>query len=343
MAKPVINKIGIFDASLEKTITFSWDMQPYYNELIVYDADTLSVVYDATVSSMKTQHVLAAGTLTNGKKYAAQVKGYTYNKEDSSLSDYIYFICLSTPIVKFTTFDSDIITITTSTLDAVVTYSQSENEKINYCKFILWNENGQTQISTSDTIYNNASPTHTFKMLENGKTYQVQCTGITQNGIILDTGKVVVHAQYVFPTNYSAILAESNNNDGIVDYRTNLVLVEATENDYSYVDGSIIDLIDRTLTYKQGFSITDDYLLGVKMKNTSTPDGLLLTLKDDDSTTCLYAVETENEGYYRFKLVVENNAFKYLIYSEELNDLEVTVWIERNKNLYDLTVVYGGD
>ena len=76
MAKPTVNKIAPFDASLDKAFSFSWDgNQPYANRLIIYNADTMEPIYDRKISTFPHTHPLPAGTLANGKKFSTPVLG----------------------------------------------------------------------------------------------------------------------------------------------------------------------------------------------------------------------------------------------------------------------------
>ena len=49
MAKPVINKIIPFDATVNYTLSMSYIGNiPYKNRIIIYDARTLQVIFDHT-------------------------------------------------------------------------------------------------------------------------------------------------------------------------------------------------------------------------------------------------------------------------------------------------------
>ena len=73
MSKPVVNRINPFDGSKDYTVSMSYlGNMPYSNRVIVYDAITLSVVYDSTTTNTKfsIDHTIPSNTLVNGKKYA---------------------------------------------------------------------------------------------------------------------------------------------------------------------------------------------------------------------------------------------------------------------------------
>ena len=99
MAKPTVNKIAPFDASVDKTFSFSWaGSQPYANRLIIYNADSMEPIYDRKISTFPHTHTLPASTLTNGKKWAAQFQTFDVDDTASELSDKSYFQTLKTPL-----------------------------------------------------------------------------------------------------------------------------------------------------------------------------------------------------------------------------------------------------
>ena len=73
MSKPVINSIKPFDAEKESKVSMTYiGNLPYSNRIIIYNATTLSVVFDDTQSGFTLEHIIPANVLQNGKKYAIQ-------------------------------------------------------------------------------------------------------------------------------------------------------------------------------------------------------------------------------------------------------------------------------
>ena len=73
MSKPIINSITPFDSGYDYKVSMSYvGNLPYSNRIIIYDATTLSVLFDDTTTSFSLEHNIPANTLTNGRKYAIQ-------------------------------------------------------------------------------------------------------------------------------------------------------------------------------------------------------------------------------------------------------------------------------
>ena len=93
----------------------------YRNRIIIYDAKTLSSVYDQTTSGMadgiSLEHTIPANTLTNGKKYAIQGQVFDSGDTASALSDKAYFWTASAPLFYFQNINEED-TITTASLYA---------------------------------------------------------------------------------------------------------------------------------------------------------------------------------------------------------------------------------
>ena len=64
MSKPTINKIIPFDASYDYTVSMSYIGNiPYKNRIIIYNAKTLSVVYDhISDAGISLEHMIPANT-----------------------------------------------------------------------------------------------------------------------------------------------------------------------------------------------------------------------------------------------------------------------------------------
>ena len=63
MSKPVINSIKPFDATKASKVSMAYiGNLPYSNRIIIYDATTLSVVFDDTQSGFTLEHTIPANT-----------------------------------------------------------------------------------------------------------------------------------------------------------------------------------------------------------------------------------------------------------------------------------------
>lgn len=341
MAKPIINKITPFDASEAKVVTFSCDgIQPYYNELFIYEDSTMELVYDETVSTMKLEHVIPADTLQNGVRYIAQLKCYTFNQESAtSLSDSIWFNCFTTPTFEFDGIDESI-TITTASLSVTVVYDQIEGEQLDNFTFYLYNAEN-TLIRKSNTYYTFDNLTYLYRMLDNNATYKIRCIGYTKNEFEVDTGYVTVHVEYKHPETYSVIRAQVEPGTGIVDYYTDIRYVDSTRTDYEFIDEKYINLKDDTITYEQGFNVKDDYTVILRLRNEKP--GNVTKMYANTHMTILDCIEVD-DIYFRYRLTVYDVlGFEYIYYTlpiekDLVGDKIYEIFIQRENSLYFINI-----
>ena len=336
MVKPIINKIIPFDAQKDYTLSMSYiGNMPYSNRIIIYDARTLSSVFDHTVSGVSLEHIIPANTLTNGKKYAVQGQVFDSNGNASVLSDKAYFWTATTPLFYFKNINNDD-TIATASLYAELIYDQPEFEDIAEFRFQLYDE-VKTLLTESEIFYSTENMNYAFRGFDNETFYHIRAVGMTTNGIILDTGYIRIYAKYKNPSEFSNIYARCNENNSVVTYATNFIVINpSTSDDYEYNNG-FINLIDKTLVYDKGFIINGDFTMsirGINMYRTTTI--LKCSNSDYGFTVSSYIYD---DGQMRYKLTVPNGVCNYILYSQpvtpDASDI-VTVHIRRINNIYQL-------
>ena len=343
MAKPIINKITSVDALQDYVVTMTYNgNQPYSNRLIVYDGNTMGVLYDETIESFLLKHTIPANTLINGRKYAVQVQFFDIDGIASALSDKYYFWTLETPLFYFDGINNEDV-IKSASLEVNVHYSQSNWEDVKSYKFSLYDAT-KNLLLESDTMYFAGTLSYVYRGLSNDTNYYIRCTGVTERGIELDTGYVKIFAKYENSSLYSRIYAECDEYNGMVKYYTNLILIEPEVDDYEY-DNGYINLIDRTLTYKDNFLVSGDFTMSIKLKN-AYRETTLLKCSNDKIGFTLSSIFADDESLM-FKIIAPNGICNYVQYSDkiqvEMDDL-VTVHIRRVNNVYKMVVFteFGG-
>lgn len=337
MAKPIINKITSVDALKDYIVTMTYNgNQPYSNRIIVYDGDTLGIVFDETIESFLLKHTIPANTLVNGKKYAVQVQFFDIDGVASALSDKYYFWTLETPLFYFEGINNEDV-IKSASLEVKVHYSQPNWEDVKSYKFSIYDET-KVLLSESDVLYYSGTISYVYRAMDNNTTYYIRCTGITDRGIELDTGYIKIFVSYENPNLYSRIYSECNEYNGMVKYYTNLILIEPDEDNYDYEDG-FINLLDKTLTYSNNFLVSGDFTMSIKCKDVCR-EATLLKCSNENSGFTLSSIFAD-DGSLMYKLIVPNGICNYVLYSNkiqvETDDL-VTIHIRRISNVYMLKV-----
>lgn len=352
--KPIIKNITPFDAKSGTRITAVYSGNiPYYNRVVIQDANTLQTVYARTIQTSAYEHYLDPSykgslvedgdvgyALINGRRYTVTIQffGRNISEDVGIVSDKLSFLTRTTPSFGFEGLESGD-TIESASLLLQIDYKQNEYEKLLNYKFMIYNDL-KGLLQETEIYYDTTSLTYSFKGLENEKTYYVRAIGTTVNGIELDTGYVQIWVYYDNPSVYSRMYVENNPKTSGMEYHTNLSLIEAEEDDYEYMDGWI-NLVGRTLVYSQGYNIEGDATWFIRGKEMNFY-GDVLICENENYAFRLTSIATEN-GHYRYKLIVPNGLNNYILYSQELTiaytDI-LNIWIRRINNVYTLKVFY---
>lgn len=349
--KPVIKPITPFDANIgtKITATYSGNM-PYYNRVVVQDAMTLTIVYARTIGTSEYSHTLdpsytgsavATGdvgySLINGRRYTATIQFFGRTLADAYLvSDKISFLTRTTPQFFFDGVTDGMI-IDTASIGLNLIYAQAETEMLVSFKFSIY-DNLKKLLQETDIKYDTTDMTYTFKGLENLKSYYVRATGMTKNGISLDTGYWEIRTQYENPSVYARMYVSNDENTSENEYWTNFIMIEADEDDYEYEDGWILLDNGRKVTYSKGFIIKDDATWHIRGKDMDY-ERVIMEVKDADGEG-FYVEGVRDVGMtLRFRLVVPGALSNYILYTQSVNidwmDI-VNLWIRRVGSVYQI-------
>lgn len=334
MAKAIIPSFMPIDATVDNTITFVYSGdQPYSNRLIIYDADSLEVVYDQTQTTMTLRHTIAANSLTNGTKYAASIICYDQYSTPSTISDKTYFWALATPTFVFANVvDRQVVDV--SSFQAIINYSQSNGELINEYRFYIY-DSVRAPLDNSEALYNRADISYVYKGLENKTAYFIRAQGVTERGIPLDTGYVEIFVSFANPENYANMYAEQSDGSGIVNYYTNFTAIDPSGEHTYYFENGYIILDDDTLLYDSNFMFGNNFSLAFKFKYDGAKDNLLRCYNTAGEEFAVHLVKGDEQ--MRVKLVVAGG---YIQYSPALHPTpsdDIIVWVQREDNVFKLT------
>lgn len=346
MAKPIIKKIVPPDATKPFDIAFWWNGErSYYNRLIIYDNKTNTKKYDNKIETYNLYHTVAANTLSNGGTWVVQISVFykdpnnTSQFIESELSDKYVFVTRTTPAFSFSGLDNTTQNnITTSSYQASIAYESKEKEPIESYIFYLYDASKKF-LFNSDRFTDRYNLTYTYRGLGNMTNYYIQCRAITQNGIELDTGLVLIHVKYANPSNYSRIYATPIPDRGCIEIGSNLIVIEYMGNDKFTYNDSLINLTDKKLYYNEGWMVQDDFTIILKMKYIEY--GHLFTISNGINDISLSA-RVYADSKTRFKLKVTNGINNYILYSNAIDlnyEDDIVVGIHRKNDVYALKVL----
>lgn len=294
---PILKKIAAFDPRKNFTISFQYSgNQVVRNRVIILDNDTYQTVYDSEQERMRLDHVITANSLNPGKAYLIKVKVYDNYGDESDFSTPVLFYCYSSPIFEFTNITDNMI-YRTSSLDVVLSYSQSENEIFKECQINLY-AHDYTLLSSSPTLFNSSSLKHTFHGLKNENIYYIKAYGKTAHDMDLDTGYLKINIQYfMMPSN---VLFEVKNHPelGAVSLSSGIIDIgyEVENENYTFSNGELI-IFDNSLTYNNGFSATSEFTCFVKARKL-IPDKPFLYLRNPNGGYLWLEIQNISNLFY---------------------------------------------
>ena len=335
--RPVIEQIDNFDALSGKSVIFYYGgNQSHGSTLTVYNVnDFTTPVYVNTTINMQYSNAIDSGVLQNGTQYAAEITSVDINGNWSEVSNKVYFWCLATPIFRFTNV-SDGEIFNNQSITAQLLYEQADGIDIAQFKYELYDS--QMSLIEESEYYSNYSSykTYAYNGLENNAIYYIRSRGSTTRSQPLDTGYISIFIQFEAPSSYSILYANADNGNGVIEYNTNIRLIEPNRDNETYeYDAGLINLENDIVTYDTNFVLDGDFVMAVRHKETV---GAILTCSNPNHGFKLWIVDC-SDGTYRYKLEVPNELCNYILYSQpfEMNfDKIMTCWIKRVNNLYEI-------
>lgn len=351
LTTPILYSIPAFDASNERTFTFAvlGGSQVVANTLTIKDNATLTTVYTQTQTTFKFEHVLPAGTLTNGNYYQASLTTKDSQGNESAVSSPIQFYCYTKPTFIISNMPSGNV-ITNSSFSFDVTYNQIQGETLNAYVFNLYSASGSL-ISTSGTLYNTDSSlpltlSYLFSGFEDRTVYSIEVTGITTNETKISTGKIDFTASYVSPGMFSSLFLSNNCSGGYITIESNIVGIDGKTNPESpiYIDGKEIDLRKSGdyVLWDEGYIVDGDWTMRIWGRNFTT-NSVIVQMKNgnNDSVVLVYREDDVN-CWFELRVIMYDDLWGYTTESSHIftptSNEEVFCWLRRIDNIYELKI-----
>lgn len=354
LTTPVLAPVPYFDASKAQTFTFTvrGGDQVVGNTITIKNNVTLEVVYTASVTSYKLEHIVPAGTLTNGTYYQATIKTKNAAGQESNESGAVQFYCYAEPSFAFTNVspDSD---VGNSSYAFNVRYNNTtpnSNEFLNEFVFNFYSAEG-VLLSTSGAQYNSSSSmpldiSYLFTGFADNTAYSIECIGDTTGGRQLNTGKIPFTTAYTQPSLYSYIYLTNNCQEGYITIDCNVVAIIGKIDgggEPTYTDGgTALDAREHGVTWDSGYQITNGYTTRIwgrafkpdaEILRFSTTKGDVVSLTyHEDATTAWFELRVRNGDFL----------WAYLAKSKPIakpDDAEqLMAWLRQDGDLYDIII-----
>lgn len=246
--KPILSKIGVFDATKDHPFQFAaWadidlvvfiifgkatgynPSAPNQNDDGVYKFGTLA----PTGSGLARHFTIPAGVLTNRHDPYYIVIRCRFRGENSfsEYSDRILFYCHSEPYILFNDLSSDhatTISYPSYSFDFSYNYKPSEGEVVNRYEFYLYDSNKELIDQSSCYYYRDSLKSFNVSGLDNHTTYFVRAKAESVGGYRLDTGFIEFETNYIEAVDEAVIEAVNNRWDATISIHSKYFLKRDT-------------------------------------------------------------------------------------------------------------------
>jgi hypothetical protein len=343
---PVLYLLDAFDSKNQQQIRFKWNgAQSFGNSCIIRENVSNNIVYQATQTTMQLAHTIPANTLTNGKLYNARIASIDVNGNISDYSNPILFYCYTTPTFELSNITYNQV-IKNSSYQLQLNYSQPENEYLKTFEIGLY-DLSRSIIKSSGMLYFGMNDLfYELHDLEDNQSYYVKATGITTNGMYIETDYIYFSVNYEQPAAFSILTLENVSNSGYIKLQSNIKTIKCyTGKEPIFLYDEYIDLRDDVLGINDGFSFDNDFVINCSGYGFS--EGLIMQLFDGTNIINVYyrkGTYDVNNGLEKvfIELNVPVSFTKYCCFSNYIDvpsdTDELSIWIKRENGLFSISI-----
>lgn len=357
LTRPVLYNIPAFDATTQYVVQFNsiGGSQVTGNRLVIATNADNQTVYDETQTTFKFEHTLPSNTLTNGTYYNATLYTIDVDSNQSVASNVVQFYCYTTPTLTFTNLIPNG-TITNSTFTFNFTYSQEQNEPLNYYVVNLYDAQGLI-VATSGEQYVGSTTvpinlSYTVNGFADATNYSIEVNGTTINNTVITTGQINFSVSYTSPNIYTLLELQNNCNGGYVNLKSNVAIIdgEVVPDPPIYIDNKELDLTQEGsyVVWNEGYQVTGDFT-GIIIGRDFTPYSTIFSFTNvqTGSTVTINWLEGYENGdntqtlmAYAQLVANQNGTVVYSIKTAMINIPNVTdvvtIWFRRANNIYEI-------
>lgn len=353
MVKPIAQSKNAFDATKPEYFSFTsvGGNQVVKNRITIRNNTNNAVVYTNTVETFANGQEVPANKLTNGTYYNFFFNTFDINGTMSPDSNVISFYCYTQPTLRFLNVTQGA-TIESSNFLFIAEYNQIQGELLDNLKFNLYDINGSL-LASSPVLYTSEAPptqfSYSFDGMENNTSYRIKVEGVTINGTTISSDTITFEVRFENPAVYTKIDLENKCDDGYIQFRSNLIFVDANSNPDppEYINGTAADLCEmgRWVEWMEGFEIPSGFVLELWMNpallgefcklwnKSSLNDYIQLNLKRSYYQDSIYP----KDCFEVYAKQGTNTVRKYSNVVEALNNLsDVIVWVKKVGSTWEL-------
>ena len=360
LTKPILSSVVPFDATKEYSFLFNviGGDQVVKNVLTIINNSTGIEVYSSENITFQFKNTIPQNTLLNGTYYSATLVTYNSANDVSPVSNIIQFYCFSTPTIIPYNFTSGG-TIENQSFNFAVEYQQLESEPLNSYTFDLYNSS-HIKIATSGILFSSVITVplifyYLFNGFSNNTLYYIECSGLTLNGVSVNSGQIPFIASYIAPQTYSLITLSNNCDEGYVVIGSNIQNIIGTSNPYPpvYLTNSEVDLtsVSSYVLWNSGYIINTDFTIRLWGRKFS-PNTLIFNQRNTSPQQYFsiyyrtgYEPNSSTLKAYVDMIVSDvnnTNGDAYYIFSNyidiPLETEQISIWVRKVNNIYEIIV-----
>lgn len=327
MAKPLLYTVPAFDAAMAQTFRFMYagiitgtmariaEHHGGAGEDIVYTSD----IY----TTQKAEFVLPANSVINSEgQYKIQVCVVDENGAQSTWSDWLFFYCRQTPVFEFVGLGREN-TIQTSSLEVSLRYRSSDGEAIGEYTIYLYDQS-LSEVQRSGAFYDTGSSYIVSNLINsntqnnNGSVYYLRAQGVTEHGMVIDTGIITLVSGYDNKGEYAKVVATNQRDAGTISIRSYIVSIDGrVEGEYTFKDFGVNPVAgvaqDSRIIFDEGVRIGDDFYIGVLIPELTQINSAVVVLSEGKDECEVQVICRSIDGVRRVFAVL--NAGQYTVHS----------------------------
>lgn len=211
-------------------------------------------------------------SLVNGDTYILYITTYESNTGGVLASPFIsdgkVIQCNTTPSFQLDKYSSNGYTLTATSLELGITYSQAENVELNEFYIEVMNSSNVV-IYTSNLIYDESQKVN-IDGLVNHQTYHAVAHGTVVGGMKVTSSTLDIFTDFIENTSSNTLEATNNSKEACVDITSIMDVIRYESTSYlSYIDNTKVNLSNNQITYNDGLTIPDNFSFFTKYTCTS--------------------------------------------------------------------------
>jgi hypothetical protein len=276
LQNPILNKdISPFKQDINYDFKFFYNgtSQIVSNNLVIENAETSVVVYNATVNSFNLFHRLPANTLVNGNMYRAKIRLMGVNNVWSSYSDSVSFFVLANPVISIREIDYDNNNMVYSQAPLLSAfYVHENNETLSSYAYYLYDNNQSLIKKYPDVFYTGGLLKQQLDGLEAARIYYIEIRTVSNYKQQYSTGLIQILPFYITPKISGTISATNVPDKGALEVEANILQIIGyykdkngiITNDFKFTSGEKVNLRDgAVIGFQQNMEIPRDFNLQI--------------------------------------------------------------------------------